>query len=195
MIAMLKGTVAEVEPKYLVLDVGGVGYKVFAPEGTLGECIPGADMTFFIHTIVREDALDLYGFVTKNDKGLFEALISVSSIGPKTALNILSLVSAEALTSAIRSGSTAHLVKVSGIGKKTAEKIVIELQDKLPKYSTIDARGTSGLSKEMSSDMDVIEALKALGYDADEAREALKGIDKEIKDTGAKIKAALKKLS
>jgi Holliday junction DNA helicase RuvA len=137
---------------------------------------------------VRDDAMDLYGFMEKKDKDFFELLISVSSIGPKSALNILGLVSSDTLINAIRSGSTSHLVKVSGIGKKTAEKIVMELKDKLGGVASEE------ISIGMSSDMDAIEALKALGYDADEAREALKKINKDITDTGAKVKAALKML-
>jgi Holliday junction DNA helicase RuvA len=138
---------------------------------------------------VREDALDLYGFTSKKDKEFFELLIGISGIGPKSALNILSLVSAEALETSIRTGSVAHLVKVSGIGKKTAEKIVLELKDKLGSIA-----GGAGFTAGMSSDVDAIEALKALGYDADEAREAMKKVGRDVLDIGAKVKAALKEL-
>ncbi len=116
----------------------------------------------------------------------------MSGIGPKSALNILSIATAETLSNAIRTGSTAHLVKISGIGKKTAEKIVLELKDKLGGMHGYDtAEGAAG----MASDIDAIEALRALGYDADESREALKKISKEISDVGAKVKAALKMLN
>src|SRR4029077_7959520 len=114
------------------------------------------------------------------------------SIGPKSALNILSLVSSDTLVQAIRTGSTAHLVKVSGIGRKTAEKIVLELKDKL---GSLSESGSAEFVAGLSSDMDAIEALKALGYDADEARDALKKVGKDEKDTGAKVKAALRVLS
>ena len=126
-----------------------------------------------------------------NSKEFFELLISVSGIGPKSALNILSLVSSDTLASSIRTGSVAHLVKVSGLGKKTAEKIVLELKDKLGKVT--GDMGTE-FSAGMSSDIDAIEALKALGYDADDAREALKKVGKNVSDIGAKVKAALKEL-
>jgi len=144
---------------------------------------------------VREDAQDLYGFTSRKERDFFQLLITVSGIGPKSALNILSLVSNEALAGAIRTGSVAHLVKVSGLGKKTAEKIVLELKDKIGGFTG----GESGeMSAGMSSDMDAIEALKALGYEADEAREALKKIPAALNgketDTGAKVKAALKEL-
>lgn len=191
MIAMLRGSIVETAERSAILDVQGVGYKVFVTDDTLHTLKKGSEMTFWTYLAVREDALDLYGFLSKKEKEFFQLLISVSSIGPKTALNILSLVSADTLASAIRTGSTAHLVKVSGIGRKTAEKIVLELKDKL---GGIESADNADLSAEMSSDMDAIEALKALGYDADEAREALKKISKDISDTGAKVKAALKML-
>ena len=143
---------------------------------------------FYIHQVIREDANDLYGFTSRKDREFFELLISVSGIGPKSALNILSLVASDTLASAINSGSTSHLVKVSGIGRKTAEKIVLELRDKLGGISSEDS------SAGMSADADAIEAMKALGYDQNEAREALKKVSKEITDTGAKVKAALKML-
>lgn len=189
---MLRGTIAETSDRLAVLDVNGVGYKVFVTDDSVHTLKKGQEALFWTYLAVREDALDLYGFLSKKDREFFELLISVSSIGPKTALNILSLVSADTLAGAIRSGSTAHLVKVSGIGKKTAEKIVLELRDKMDDIKNFD---DAGLVAEMSSDMDAIEALKALGYDPDEAREALKKIPKDVSDTGAKVKAALKMLA
>lgn len=192
MIAQLTGRIIHIEARFVILDVQGVGYKVFVIDDTLHGLKKDAEVTLWTYLAVREDALDLYGFRVKKEKDLFELLISVSSIGPKTALNILSLVASDTLVSAVRSGSTAHLVKVSGIGRKTAEKIVLELKDKL---GGIEARDGGELAAGMSSDMDAIEALKALGYDADEAREALKKIAKDMTDTGAKVKAALKVLN
>ncbi len=186
MISRLQGTIVATGNRLVILDVHDVGYKVAVTDDTLHVIKVGAPTTLFTYLAVRENALDLYGFLTRTEEEFFELLISVSSIGPKTALNILSLVSAEALTSAIRSGSTAHLIKVSGIGRKTAEKIVLELKDKL------GALADSELTADMSSDMDAIEALKALGYDGNESREALKKIEPSITDTGAKVKAALR---
>ncbi|MFA6432848.1 MAG: Holliday junction branch migration protein RuvA [Candidatus Paceibacterota bacterium] len=191
MISMLRGKVAEVGGNHAVIDAGGVGYKVFMTADSLTHLRLETENKLWIHNAVREDALDLYGFMTKGDRDFFELLLTVSGIGPKSALNILSLVSAETLSGAIRTGQTAHLVKVSGIGKKTAEKILLELKDKL---GTVTGESMS-MTADMSSDLDVIEALKALGYESDESREALKKIDKQIVDTGAKVKAALKILS
>ncbi len=176
--------------KYVVVDVGGLGYKVFVTADTLHSLKVGNETFLSTYLAVREDALDLYGFTSKKEKDFFELLLTISGIGPKSALNILSLVSSDTLVSAIRSGSTAHLVKVSGIGRKTAEKIVLELRDKLGGMAM-----TEDMSIGMSSDADAIEALKALGYDGDDAREALKKIDKEISDTAKKVRAALKLLS
>ena len=189
MIASIQGTILECGERFVVIDSAGLGYKVYVTDDTLHTLTVGDTISLRTHLVVREDALDLYGFTHPSEKRLFELLISVSGIGPKSALNILSLVTRETLIHAIQSGTTAHLTKVSGIGKKTAEKIILELKDKISAFSdTGDARG-------MSTDIDAIEALRALGYDATEAREALKAISKDITDTGAKIKAALKMLN
>ncbi|MDQ2932794.1 MAG: Holliday junction branch migration protein RuvA [bacterium] len=188
MISLLRGPIIDTGTRMAILDIHGVGYKVYVTDDTLNYLKIGVETTFFTYLVVREDALDLYGFLSKNEKAFFELLISVSGIGPKSALNILSLVSNETLASSIRTGSAAHLVKVSGIGRKTAEKIVLELKDKMGGMTG------SEMTVGMSSDMDAIEALRALGYETDEAREALKNISKDIEDTGAKVKAALKEL-
>jgi Holliday junction DNA helicase RuvA len=134
--------------------------------------------------------MDLYGFSSQNELSVFELLITVSGIGPKTALGILNSASVESIERAVSSGDTSHLTKVGGIGKKVAEKIVLELKDKI---QTISHSPES--EKAMRDDSDVIEALKALGYKDNESREVLKKLDKSIKDTGAKVKAALKVLS
>lgn len=189
---MVRGTIDELGDNYAVVDIGSIGYKVFVTADTLHGLRVGSPVKFSTHNVVREDADDLYGFVKKSEKDFFTLLIGVSGIGPKSALNILSLVSAETLAGAIRTGSTAHLVKVSGIGRKTAEKIVLELKDKMGGITAGDESGE--FSAGMSSDLDAIAALMALGYEADESREALKKIDKEITDTGKKVKAALKEL-
>lgn len=190
MISSLRGPIIETGNRFVVIDVNNIGYKVYVTDNTLHTLKIGNEITLRTYLVVREDALDLYGFTSQKEKSFFELLINISGIGPKSALNVLSLVSIETLASSIRSGSVAHLVKVSGIGRKTAEKILLELKDKL---GGIENDG--GISSDMSSDMDAIEALRALGYNADEAREALKKIDPEITDTGKKVKAALKSLA
>jgi Holliday junction DNA helicase RuvA len=190
MIYSLKGKILDIGNRYLVIENNGIGYKVGITDDTIHNISIGQNIELFTHLAVREDALDLYGFTNKKDRNLFELLISISGIGPKTALNILSLIMSEMLIKAIRNGSTSQLVKISGIGRKTAEKILIELKDKL---GGVHIDEESELN--VNSDIDTIEALKALGYSAEEAREALRDIDKEITDTGKKVKAALKILS
>jgi holliday junction DNA helicase RuvA len=192
MISLLRGPIVERADKYVVIDVGGIGYKAYVTDDTLHTLSKNTEATLWTYLAVRETALDLYGFISQKERGFFELLISISGIGPKSALGILSLVDADTLARAIRSGSTSHLVKVSGIGKKTAEKIVLELKDKLG--GIVDA-GDVDLRTEMSSDADTISALVALGYEAGEARDALKKIDAGLTDTGAKVKAVLKMLS
>lgn len=201
MIATLRGNITELGNRYAIVDIRGIGYKVFITDDAAHTLKVGAETAFWTHMAVREDSQDLYGFLSKKERDFFELLISISGIGPKSALNILSLVSVDTLASSIKTGSVAHLVKVSGIGRKTAEKIVLELKDKLGGFAGGDS---SELSAGMSSDMDAIMALQALGYEADEAREALKkvsAIETEVgrksgkeMDIGAKVKAALKEL-
>lgn len=192
MITFVRGIVTDTGPRTTTVDVHGVGYKVYMTDDAIHTLKVGTEMTIWTHHVVREDTQDLYGFLSQKERSFFELLISVSGIGPKSALNILSLVSADTLASSIRSGSVAHLVKVSGIGRKTAEKIVLELKDKIAgsSYHTDDP----ALSAGMSSDMDALEALRALGYDAEEARDALKRVPADVADTGKKVKAALKLL-
>jgi Holliday junction DNA helicase RuvA len=192
MIASLRGQITELGTRYAVIETNNVGYKVFLTDDAVHSLKLNSEAYVWTHHIVREDASDLYGFISRKDRDFFELLISVSGIGPKSALNILSLVASDTLVGAIRSGSTSHLVKVSGIGKKTAEKIVLELKDKLAPYA---GAHDAEFSADISSDMDAIEALKALGYGPEEAREALKKIDKSITATNAKVKAALKVLA
>ncbi len=189
MISSLKGSVIQIDSKSIVLEVADIGYKIFVTADTLHSLKLDSKQQLFTYLAIRENAMDLYGFTTTREKDIFELLISVSGIGPKGAINILSAVTADTLMNAIRTGSTTHLVKVSGIGRKTAEKIVLELKDKLNIFS--DSESTTTLS----SDSDAIEALKMLGYNTDEARESLKKINKDITDTGEKIKAALKVLN
>ena len=197
MIASLRGQISELGNRYAIIEIGdesrgAIGYKVFLTDDSIHSLKVGQEARLSIYNVIREDANDLYGFISKKERDFFELLISISGIGPKSALNILSLVSSDTLVSAIRSGSTSHLVKVSGIGRKTAEKIVLELKDKLAPFA--HNHGETEYSAEISSDMDAVEALKALGFSADESREALKKVDKSITATGAKVKAALKVL-
>jgi Holliday junction DNA helicase RuvA len=186
MITHLTGTVMDKEERCAVIDVHGVGYKVFMAGATLEKLKEGAEASLWTHLAVREDAHTLYGFAAKDELNFFELLISsVSGIGPKTALGILNVSSVQNIRKAVTTGDTSHLTKVSGIGKKMADKIVLELKGKFGADSS-----DGGIS--LRDEVDALEALKALGYKHGEAREALKEVDQAITDTGERVKKALK---
>ena len=191
MIAQLTGQISHRDEKGVILDVAGVGYKVYLSAESLRNLPKGeAPVQLFTHLAVRENALDLYGFVTKIEHDWFGLLISVSGIGPKSALGILSIAPPAVLQKAISSADSGYLTKVSGIGKKSAEKIVLELKDKLDGVS----RGASLTGQNLSNETEAIEALQALGYSLREAREALHNLPTNL-DTGEKVKSALKMLA
>ena len=163
MIAYLRGRILEKQPNRIAVDVGGVGYDVSVPLSTyygLGE--PGSEIVLRIHTHVREDALALYGFATKIEQELFERLIGVSGIGPKVALAVLSGIEPPELVRAIERADLARLTAIPGVGKKTSERIVLELKDRLPRASTAEAAGTAPAPPALRDD--VLSALINLGY-------------------------------
>ncbi|HEV7424380.1 MAG TPA: Holliday junction branch migration protein RuvA [Candidatus Paceibacterota bacterium] len=186
MIGSIKGKIILKTDKFLILEAGGVGYKISVSPDTLSKSKKtGEEIMLWIHTHVREDIFDLYGFLERQELEFFEMLINVSGIGPKGALAILGITSIGTLRKAIGTGDTSYLTKISGIGKKTAEKIVIELRDKV----------ASGMSEEsgnsLQGELDALEALKSLGYSQNEAREALKKVPTDM-NTNGKIREALK---
>jgi Holliday junction DNA helicase RuvA len=186
MIGHLTGKIIDSDLKYVILDVAGVGYKVNTNTAILPKnTVEMAE--FWTYLAVRENALDLYGFRSKEELDFFELLISVSGIGPKSASSILSLASLSNLRQAISTGDTGHLTKVSGIGKKVAEKIVLELKDKMEDF------GESG-DGTLSGDIDALEALKSLGYSERESRDVLKKVT-DVSGAGEKVRKALKLLS
>jgi Holliday junction DNA helicase RuvA len=188
MISRLTGSIVHVDPRYVVLDVQGVGYKIATTADILMKLGPEKGLvTLWTYLAVRENALDLYGFLSLSELNFFELLITISGIGPKTALGILNSASVEALETAVQTGDTSHLIKVSGIGKKVAEKIVLELKDKVEKITHTPEAKTA-----LRGDADALEALKSLGYSQVEARDALKELPKTITKTNEKIKEALK---
>jgi len=190
MIGSIKGKIILKTEKFLIVETGGVGYKISVSTDTLSKVDAlrlrsgqkDTPVSFWIHTHVREDALDLYGFLNREELEFFEMLINVSGIGPRSALTILGIASIETLRKAIGTGDTGYLTKVSGIGRKTAEKIVIELRDKIGE----EKEGSS-----LQGELDALEALKSLGYSQNEAREALKKVSSDA-NTNAKIRDALK---
>ena len=166
MIAHLRGSILEKHPNRIVIDVNGVGYDVFVPLSTfygLGE--PGAAIALRIHTHVREDALLLYGFATLLEQELFERLIGVSGIGAKVALSVLSGIEPQEFIRAIERGDLARLTAIPGVGKKTAERIVLELKDRLPRAQVAAAIGGAAAAREAPILRDdVVSALVNLGY-------------------------------
>lgn len=190
MISFLDGVVEFKGAKLVILKTdGGVGYKVFCSEETLHK-IPekGDPVKLWTHLHVREDALQLYGFLHYAELELFEILISVSGIGPKGGLGVLNIAPVDTIKKAIAAGDTSYLTRVSGIGKKTAEKIVLELKDKMA------GKGVDIYAPELKEEADALEALESLGYSQREAREALQDVPREIASAEQRVKAALKKL-
>lgn len=169
MIGFLRGVLLRKNPQELLLDVGGVGYRVLVPISTfcrLGEL--GAQAQLQIHTHVREDQLVLYGFATATEQELFEKLIAVSGVGPKLALGVLSGIEADDLVHAIKANDVARLTRVPGVGKKTAERLILELKDKIGALSTAASEPAPPSPKRA----DLLSALANLGYSAAEADRA-----------------------
>lgn len=188
MIGTLNGTIRHKNLNALVVDVGGVGYKVLVTTETALEVTPSSPIFLWTHLVVRETALELFGFLDKETLDMFELLITISGIGPKSALSILNVATPSMLRQAVASADTSYLTRVSGIGKKNAEKIVLELKDKLK--ITKEDKGV-----DMRSEGDALEALVSLGYSERDAREALKRVPKETEGASERVKAALKLLS
>jgi Holliday junction DNA helicase RuvA len=182
-IAHLHGTIHEKHPNRIVLDVHGVGYDVFVPLSTfyvLGD--PGTTVALRIHTHVREDALTLYGFATLLEQELFERLIGVSGIGPKLALAVLSGIEPIDLIRAIERGDVARLTAIPGVGKKTSERIVLELKDRLPRAQAAAVVAGGGAPDAPALRDDVLSALVNLGYHRPLAEKA---VDAAIKNIGS----------
>ena len=179
MIAMLRGTLVEKHPNQIILEAGGVGYDVRISISTFsGQPAAGAEVRLRIHTHVREDDLALFGFLTADEKNLFEKLISVSNIGPSLAIKILSGMSAPELVLAIRRGELEKLVRIPGVGKKTAERVVLELRDKLP--APADGEPDAAQPALSSVEEDVFSALANLGC----ARPAAEAAVRKARATG-----------
>jgi len=204
MIGQLRGKLAEKRPNSVLVDVGGVGYVVAVSLSTyarLGEL--HAEVTLLIHTHVREDALALYGFLSAREKQLFEMLISASGVGPSLAMKILSGMTVEDLVPAIRGNDLARLTKIPGVGRKTAERMVVELKDRLEAISAEVAAGarpkvaSAGGAAVTDVEADVISALVNLGYEARAAEEAVVSGKKQAgtADLEKLLRAALGALS
>jgi Holliday junction DNA helicase RuvA len=190
MIGRLTGVIAEKSPPHLLLDVGGVGYELDVPMSSFFN-LPaiGERCTLLTHFVVREDAQALFGFVTPAERGTFRELVKISGVGPRTALAILSGLSVDELALAVSRQESGRLVKVPGIGKKTAERLLLELKGKLgPELGAPAAPAASG------AQADIVQALQALGYNEREAAAALKALPPDVAVTEG-IKLALKALN
>ena len=205
MIAHLHGELARVESDYVVVDVNGVGYKAHLPLAVIAQLPPiGGKVKLLVSTIVKEDAITLYGFSDESQQGLFELLLTVSGVGPKVALNILSVLPVETIVSAIANESFLELNRVPGVGTKTAQRIVLELREKITTLvwsfdklrMTGAARGTVPPEQQMLND--AIEGLVALGYNRNDARAAAENAIRSVadkRDTAAVVTYALKMLA
>jgi holliday junction DNA helicase RuvA len=196
MIGQLRGTLAGKRPYQVMVDVGGVGYLVSVPLSTyaaLGEL--HTEVTLLIYTHVREDTLALYGFLTSREKHFFELLLGASGVGPALALKILSGMSVEELAPAIRTGDVARLVRIPGVGRKTAERIVVELKDKLEGVAASEEKPVAGSARGIEAD--VVSALVNLGYDARAAENAVGEAKREAGTENFEklLKAALQTLT
>ena len=192
MIARLAGRLAHKSPEALIVDVHGVGYRVMVSLNAFA-ALPeqGAEVTLGIHTHLRETALELFGFVTADEQALFGALITVSGVGPRMALNILSGLPAGDLREALAAGNVARLVAVPGVGKRTAERLIVELQDRVRKLAPA-AQADAGAPL----DAEAVSALVNLGYRAADAERAVRAVATTgPRDLGAVIRRALQKLS
>ncbi|HEY7412082.1 MAG TPA: Holliday junction branch migration protein RuvA [Vicinamibacteria bacterium] len=180
MIASLEGRVLRKGPQEVVVDVGGVGYRVLIPVSTfyrLGD--EGSRVSLLVHTHVREDALQLFGFASPTEQALFERLIEVAGVGPKLAINILSGIEAPDLVQALRQGDLARLTRIPGVGRKTAERLVVELRDRMPVVAApadVPAAPAGGTSRD-----DLLSALLNLGYSRGEAE---KGVERVLREGG-----------
>lgn len=200
MISYIRGELILIEKDKVIVDVNGVGFGIFMPERAMG-MLPqaGNEVKIYTYLNVREDAMQLFGFLTRDDMEVFRLLIGVSGIGPKGGLSILSCLSADDLRFAVMSGDAKAISKAPGIGKKTAEKLIIELKDKLDieevlnhtAEEPIQTAGHGGASEVQS---EAIQALVALGYGSTESVKAVKQVEPEYTTVEEVLKAALKNL-
>ncbi|MFH1173339.1 MAG: Holliday junction branch migration protein RuvA, partial [bacterium] len=171
--------------RFAIIETGGLGYKVYISPIVLSKFKPGEAVDLFTHLQVRDDAMELYGFLAQAELDFFNQLIEISGVGPKTALNVLALAKVDDIKRAISCGDATILTKVSGIGRKTAERIILELKNK---FADLSVSGDGG------ADIEVIDALVGLGYKVNEAREAIKNLPANIEGVQERIREALKNI-
>ena len=187
MIATLRGEISQIEDNALVVEVGGVGLRVFVPAPVRGRVKVGETVFLFTHLVVREDALTLYGFESQADRELFNMLLGVDKVGPKLALSVLSTMTLDAVQHAVFAEEADILSRVPGVGKKTAQKIALHLKDKL---KPMDALARVAAMSDVDSE--VLAALTSLGYSVVEAQAAIQSLPKDApQDTGERLRLAL----
>ncbi|MBD9482086.1 Holliday junction branch migration protein RuvA [Pseudomonas sp. PDM14] len=198
MIGRLKGTLAEKQPPHLIVDVGGIGYELEVPMTTLYRLPPlGEPVTLHTHLVVREDAHLLYGFAEKRERELFRELIRLNGVGPKLALALMSGLEVDELVRCVQAGDTSTLVKVPGVGKKTAERLLVELKDRfkawesMPSIATLVVEPRAGLAVS-SAENDAVSALISLGFKPQEASKAVAAVQEEGLSSEELIRRALK---
>ena len=187
MIATLRGEISQVEDNALIVEVGGVGLRVFVPSPLRGRMKAGEAILLYTHLVVREDALTLYGFEAQGERELFSVLLGVDGVGPKVALSVLSTMTLDAVQRAVFADEAELLSRVPGVGKKTAQKIALHLKDKLKPTDTL-----SRVAAMSDADSEVLAALTALGYSVVEAQAAIQAIAKDAPDdTEERLRLAL----
>ncbi len=191
MIYFVSGKLESKNVNYVVVEAHGIGYKIFVPMPTIKK-LPdlGEGIKLLTYFYVREDAMSLYGFLEEKELNFFKALVSISGVGPKTALGVLSVAPVDNLVAAITRGESDLLQRSSGIGKKMAARVVVELRDKV----FVDSGTGEETVRLMESDEDVYEALLSLGYSAKQAKAGMEKIDPKIKGVDARLKEALQKM-
>ena len=187
MIATLRGEISQIEETALIIEVGGVGLRVFAPSPLRGRMKVGEAAFLFTHLVVREDALTLYGFESQADRDLFNMLLGVDGVGPKVALSVLSTMTLDAVQRAVFADEAEILSRVPGVGKKTAQKIALHLKDKLRPSDAL-----AGVAAMADYDSEVLAALTALGYSVVEAQSAIQSLPKDApKDVEERLRTTL----
>jgi len=187
MISTLRGEISQVEDNALIVEVGGVGLRVFAPAPLRARVKAGEAIFLFTHLVVREDALTLYGFESQSDRDLFNTLLGVDGVGPKVALSVLSSMTLDAIQRAIFADEAELLSKIPGVGKKTAQKMALHLKDKLKPGDTL-----ARVASMADYDSEVLAALTALGYSVIEAQSAIQSLPKDApKEVEERLRVAL----
>lgn len=198
MYAYLIGKVAEIEEDNLVLEVGNIGYNIKVPGSVVAQLPPvGQQVKVYTYTSVREDALQLFGFLTKDDLRMYRMLITVSGIGPKGGLSLLGAMSADEIRMAVLTQDAKAIAKAPGIGNKTAQRLILDLRDKISledAFSPEQGSAVQGTGVLDQARNEAVEALTALGYPASDALRAVKAVEQEDMDVEALLKAALRKL-